>query len=173
MTISFFMDIVRSAIQPCLPLKQSAARYGADNATRLVLLSPMQRSEPTPNHRQEYRNLNVGVIRQYAQPPTHSAIPAPSKATAARPQMRPGFAREAPRSSAGFRKAKMKSVAFEVLLAARKMAASTTILTGAIIRFRDPAATKCVSLCNRFLGMTCLPKNEFNRRNPSVDEGRP
>jgi hypothetical protein len=36
-------------------------------------------------------------------------------------------------SSAGFRKAGMKSVAFEARLAARKMAASTTILTRAIV----------------------------------------
>jgi hypothetical protein len=39
---------------------------------------------------------------------------------------------------AGFRKAKMKSVAFEALLAVRKMVACTTILTGAIIRISSP-----------------------------------
>ncbi len=48
-----------------LLLKESAARYEADNATGLVPLSPMQRSRKTANHRQAYRNLNHGVMRRH------------------------------------------------------------------------------------------------------------
>jgi hypothetical protein len=65
-------------------LKQSAARYEADNATGLVSLSPIQRSSEATNHRQAYRNLNLGVIRSRG--PRHALAKLRSAASRPRPR---------------------------------------------------------------------------------------
>ncbi len=76
---NFLMVTRRAALRPRdFPLSRAPLRYEADNATRLVPLSPMQRSARRANHRQQHRNLNLGVIR-LAQPrsdtPSERAVP--------------------------------------------------------------------------------------------------